>query len=159
LTKMTDLGKFSAEIPDDFEGACRAYEPEWGLLPEALVAEAEHAEAMASLDEASAQTLPTLSLEGTAARALNAETHSGEKNDLTAMLILSMPFYQGGGLQAQKRAASHALSAGSEAINNVRLTAGQSLAEARNQAAGFQQRTNLLSERVDSIELARDLYQ
>src|SRR5690606_7567100 len=109
--------------------------------------------------EASAQTLPTLSLEGTAARALNAETHSGRKNDLTAMLNLSMPFYQGGGLRAQKRAASHALSAASEAINNVRLTAGQSLAEARNQAAGFQQRTNLLSERVDSIELTRDLYQ
>ena len=158
LTSMTSLADLKETIPAKFEGACSVGQPDWQLLPEALVAQAEREEALAALDEANAQTLPTLSLEGTAARALNAETYDNRQNDVTAMVNFSMPFYQGGALQAQKRAAANALSAAEEAINHIRLTASQNLAETLSQALGYEQRSGLLAERVESIELTRDLY-
>ena len=158
LTSLAQITGLTPGVPTGFQSACTGDAPVWGLLPEALAAEAERAAALASLDEASAQILPTLSLEGSAARALNAETRSNRKNDLTAMVNFSMPFYQGGILQAQRSAATHALSAADATLSSVKLAASQRLVEARNQAAGYQQRSGLLSERIKSIAQTRDLY-
>lgn len=158
LSGLDQIESLSPDVPDVFELSCVAETPAWDLLPEVLVAEAESAEAVAALDNANAQLLPTLSIEGTMGRALNASTPSGSRNEATAMLNLSMPFYQGGSTRAQKRAARSALSAAEAAANSARLSASQNLIEARNRTRGYQQRIGALAERIESILLTRDLY-
>lgn len=158
LSGLAQVKAVQTAIPDAFEIACVPTTPTWGLLPELLVAEAERAQALAALEGAGAQTLPTLSIEGSVGRALNASTQSGRRDDAMAMLNFSMPFYQGGSLGAQKRAAQSVLGAADAATNNARLTASRGLIEARNRAQGFQQRIGTLSERIETIMLTRDLY-
>lgn len=158
LTALNELEGLSPDVPPTFQLACQSSVPEWGILPEVLVAEAERAVALAELEQAGAQALPTLSLEVSLGRVLNATPSTGSKNDASVMLNLSMPFYQGGSMQAQKRAAGYALSAADAAGNHARLTASQNLVEARSRAQGFSQRISLLSQRVSSIEMTRDLY-
>lgn len=158
LTGLSNIEGLSADLPPTFQQSCQGDVPQWGILPEVLVAEAERAVALADLEHASAQSLPTLTLEGSVSRALNATPRTGSKNDASAMLNFSMPFYQGGSMQAQKRAASHALNAADAAGNHARLTASQSLVEARSREQGYRQRIDLLEQRIDSIHLTRDLY-
>lgn len=158
ISGLADVKAVNPAIPDVFEIACVPTTPTWGLLPKLLVAEAERAQALAALEGAGAQTLPTLSIEGTVGRALNTSTQSGRRDDAMAMLNFSMPFYQGGSLGAQKRAAKSVLGAADAATNDARLNASRGLIEARNRAQGFQQRIGTLSERIETILLTRDLY-
>ena len=158
LSSISPIGQLDAKVPEVFEFACAADTPEWALLPKVLVAEAQKAEALAALENANAQALPTLSLEGTVSRALNATPQSGSRNEAVAMLNLSMPFYQGGATSAQKRAARSGLGAAEAAANSARLTASQNLIEARNRTSGYRHRIGLLSQRIGSIAQTRDLY-
>lgn len=161
LAYLTGIERISAvvdTVPNALQIACAGDTPLWGLLPEVLVAEAERAVALAELDHASAQMLPTLSVETTLGRALNASSRSGNRNDASAMLNFSMPFYQGGSMRAQKRAAGHALSSADAARSHARLTASQNLMEARDRERGHRQRLSLLKERTASIDDTRALY-
>lgn len=159
LTGLDSLETLSTDMPDSFQLACRGDVPAWGLLPEVLVAEAEQAVAVAELEEISAQAWPTISLEVSAGRAINATPRTGSRNDASVMLNMSMPFYQGGSMQAQKRAAAHALNAAGAAGNHARLTASQGLLEAQSRERGYRQRIALLAQRINSIQMTRDLYQ
>src|SRR5690625_6430528 len=62
-------------------------------------------------------------------------------------------------MQAQKRADAHALNAAGAAGNHARLTVSQGLLEAQSRARGYRQRIGLLAQRINSIQMTRDLYQ
>lgn len=145
------------DVPLGFSGACQVGEPNWQAIPSVMLALAEQREAEAALDGAAAQTLPTISLEGSASRALNV-SNSDSRNDATVGLNFSMPFYQGGGLQAQKRAASHGLQAAQAANANAMRTVTQGLLDAREQALGYELRAPILAQRTQSSRQTRDLY-
>jgi len=147
------------QVPSALGQSCSVAEPDWLLVPAVMVAEADRAAARAELDQRGAQTLPTLSLEGSVSRGLNAQSSvDGSRNDATVMVNLSMPLYQGGMLQATRRAAAHALGAADSAVTHARLSASQGLMDARAQAVGLQQRNQVLGNRTQSILRTRDLY-
>ena len=127
-------------------------------VPSVLVAEAEGRAARADLDHARAQTRPTLSLDGSVARGLDADSRMGQSHDSSVMLNISAPLYQGGGNQARRRAAGHALGAAEAALENARLANAQTLEDARTQAAGHAQRADVLDDRADSLAETRVLY-
>jgi adhesin transport system outer membrane protein len=158
LTGLTQFTSVDTTLPDSIAQGCRAGEPDWQRVPAVLVAEAEKARVRADLDQAGAQMLPTLSLEGSVSRALEGDPYLGERNDAIVTLNLNMPLYQGGALQAEKRAAHHALNASAEAGNHARFNATQGLEEARNRSLGFEGRRILLAARETSIERTRELY-
>jgi len=139
------------------DGACRA--PDSSQPPPAvLVAQAEQRAADADARNARAQTLPTLSLDGSASRGLDQDSREYGPYDASIMLNVSAPLYQGGGLQARRRAALRASEAADAAVEAARLSASQALQDARQRAAGQLARTQLLGARVQSIEQTRDLY-
>src|SRR5690606_41815449 len=122
-----------------------------------LVARAEARAAQASVDNARAQTRPTLSLDGSIGRGLDADSRMGEAHDATVMLNVSAPLYQGGGNLARQRAAGHALAAAEATLEHARLANSLLLQDARTQAAGSAQRRGVLDDRVDSLAPTRTL--
>lgn len=158
LTGGAPVDTVETAVPAWLQEACHAPQPDWNMVPALLVAEAQRVAAAAALDGASAASYPTLALEGSAGRALNARTTDGDRNEFSIMLNVSMPFYQGGALQAQKRAASHAVATADSAVRNAKLEVELGLSEARTRSQGFMQRTRMLEDRTSSILLTRDLY-
>lgn len=156
LTGLQAVPQASGAPVAALEGACRA--PATAQPPAVLVAQAEQRAADADARNARAQTLPTLSLDGSASRGLDQRSREYGPYDASLMLNVSAPLYQGGGLQARRRAALRASDAASAAVEAARLGAAQSLQDARQRAAGQVARTQLLGARVQSIEQTRDLY-
>jgi adhesin transport system outer membrane protein len=126
--------------------------------PSVLVARAEARAAQADVDNARAQSRPTLSLDGSVGRGLDADSRMGDSHDSTIMLNVSAPLYQGGGNVARQRAAGHVLGAAEAALENARLANSQLLQDARTQAAGNAQRSGVLDDRVESLAQTRTLY-
>lgn len=157
LTGLDALPALVGEVPVPVAQACFGGVPETEP-PSVLVARADARAARADLDNARARTRPTLSLDGSVARGLDGDSRLGQAHDSTVMLNVSAPLYQGGGNQARRRAAGHALGAAEAAVDNARLAASQSLQDARAQAAGNARRSGVLDERVDSLAQTRTLY-
>lgn len=132
--------------------------PNWEQIPDFMIAEMEAAQALAELDLAKAQELPTISLQGNASRALNATPNYGSRLDTGVSLNLSMPFYQGGGLSASKRAAAGSVQAAAARKDEVRLEVSQLLSEVDIRRQNMMQRQNLLTQRVENIKGTKDLY-
>ncbi|MEJ1162798.1 TolC family outer membrane protein [Variovorax sp. CCNWLW186] len=147
--------------PAALDAACRAGTDTQQINPPAVqLADAQREIAKADLRAAEAQLLPTLSLEGSAGRGLDARSRLPGENGLntTVGLNFSAPLYEGGGNQARKRAAAHALSAADAARAQAELAARQSLEDALAQSQGQVQRLPVLAARADSIRSTRDLY-
>ena len=157
LTGLATLPGTVGDLPEGVHQACAsnagATEP-----PAVLVARADARAAEADMAHARAQTRPTLSLDGSVGRGLDAESRLGETHDATVMLNVSAPLYQGGGNQARRRAAGHALGAAQAAVDHARLASSQRLQDARAQAAGNARRSTVLDDRVGSLEQTRTLY-
>lgn len=157
LTGLEAVSGTRDAIPAAVELACslpdRAQTP-----PSVLVAQAEVRVAQADLDGARAQARPTVSLDGSIGRGLDADSRLGESHDSTVMLNVSAPLYQGGGNQARQRAAGHARAAAEAALDDARLASSRLLQDARTQAGGSAQRRSVLDERVRSLEQTRTLY-
>lgn len=128
--------------------------------PAVRVAGARRDEARADLDVARAERLPTVTLDGSVGYALtNGSRLYGEYRTTGQIgLNLSMPFYQGGRVQAQARGALHQLRAYEDAVRQARLETAQGFADARAQADGWAGRAPVLQARVDSIDATRALY-
>jgi adhesin transport system outer membrane protein len=147
--------------PAALDGACRAGMGTQPVNPPAVqLADAQREIAKADLRAAEAQLLPTLSLDGSVGRGLDARSRLPGENGLntTVGLNFSAPLYEGGGNQSRKRAAAYALSAADAARAQAELAARQALEDALAQSQGQVQRLPVLAARVDSIRSTRDLY-
>ncbi len=123
-------------------------------------AEAQLAVASAGADVARAQQRPTLSVDATAGRGLNSGSRRpGESGaDTVVMLNLSAPLYQGGRLQADRRAAEYAVQAARAALQQARLNAGQGLQDAALAWREGVSRMKVQAAREDSMRITRSLY-
>ncbi|HEY0332755.1 MAG TPA: TolC family outer membrane protein [Stenotrophomonas sp.] len=157
LTGLSPLSGSNDTAVAALDQACRAPGPAQ-RPPVVLVAQAEQRAAEADARHARAQALPTLSIDGSASRGLDSPSREYGPYDATVMFNVSAPLYQGGGLQARRRAALHASDAAVAAVEQARLTTAQSWQDARQRADGQVARTRLLDARVQSIEQTRDLY-
>ncbi len=157
LTGLDAVPVTGGEPPSAMAQACLAQS---GALPSpsVLVAQAEARAAQADVDNARAQTRPTLSVDGSIGRGLDADSRMGNSHDATVMLNVAAPLYQGGGNQARRRAAGHALGAAQAALDNALLANSQLLQDARTRAAGNAQRTGVLEDRIESLAQTRLLY-
>jgi len=154
------------DISDDplsaLDNACRVLVDDSAFQPPAVqLARARRAMAEANLRTADAQLLPTISLDGSVGRGIDARSRlPGERGvAATVGVNFSMPLYEGGGNQARQRAAVHAVNAAEAALDQALLGVRQSLDDARAQSRGQAQRLPVLAARVRSILDTRNLYQ
>lgn len=94
------------ELPSGLNQVCSLL-PEWEDIPEFAIAEFEAQKAYADLNYAEAEELPSISLQGSTSRPLNASSRNGSKYETSISLNVSIPIYQGGGLSANKRASAN----------------------------------------------------
>lgn len=157
LTGMTAVPQTRDEAPAAMAQACLLRANPLPV-PSVLVAEAEGRAAQADLDHARAQTRPTVSLDGSVTRGLDADSRMGQSHDSSIMLNITAPLYEGGGNQARRRAAGHALGSAEAALEAARLGNSQLLDGARLQAAGHARREGVLDDRALSLAETRGLY-
>ena len=154
--------EIAGEFPQGSAAACQRAQPETGVLPAVLVAQAQRSEAQAELARARAEAYPTLSLEPTVNHYLDSSYNDNnpalDRTQAGIYLNLEVPIYQGGAISARSRAAGHALTAADAAQDTAVLLATQGLAEARAQTASLGWRLDALQQRQGSISEARVLY-
>lgn len=126
--------------------------------PEVQIAKMNELQAAADLELSEAQSLPTLQIQAQASRPLNASPAYGSPYETSINLNFSMPFYQGGGLSASKRAAAGALRAARAETSHVRLRLQQQMADLSSRHRGMQGRAAMLEDRVRNIHGTKDLY-
>lgn len=159
LAQLPDVSAVSlAQFPPELNQSCTISRINWERIPEVVMVDMAAEEAVADVDLASSEEWPTLSLQANASRALNATPLYGSRVETGIRLNFSMPFYQGGGLSARKRAASGALRAASAEKSQVRLQVEQRLADQVNRYQGLERRKTLLANRVVNISGTKDLY-
>ena len=149
------------EPPVALAEACRPGIDASLLSPPAVqLAEAQRAIAQADLRVADANLLPTLSLDGSVGRGIDARSRLPGENGISTSVSVNFaaPLYEGGGNQARKRAAAYAVTAAESAVAQAQLVARQSLQDAQAQSQGQAARLPVLSSRVESIRSTRDLY-
>lgn len=132
--------------------------PNWSAIPAYQVAELEAERALAELERAKADELPTISLRGNASRALNATPRYGSRIDSTVSLNVTMPVYQGGGLSASKRAAANRAQSADAKKAEVQLDVSQKLSDTQVNLENLHKRKNLLMQRVDNLKHTKELY-
>ena len=159
LTQLQEVSAVSLEqFPVELNHSCTISQINWERIPEVVMADMAAEEAVADVDLAGAEEWPTLSVQANASRALNATPMYGSRVETAVRLNFSMPFYQGGGLSARKRAASGALRAASAEKSQIRLQVQQRLADQVNRYQGLERRKALLVNRVMNISGTKDLY-
>ncbi|HEM7189330.1 TPA: TolC family outer membrane protein [Providencia rettgeri] len=158
LIGLSPLPEVLPQIPAELSMACISENSELLMLPAVMIAEAEQQVAKAEFELSGAEILPTLSLEGSVSRDLNNQSVVGSRNEASVMVNVSAPLYQGGGLQASRRAASYALGAANAEVTASRLSVSQELTDAQTMALGYEQRLAVLRGRIDNARQTRDLY-
>lgn len=162
LTQGTAPSGITGEAPAALAGACGPQaQALLDLLPASVqAAQADLDTAQAAVRSAGAQMLPTLSLEGSVNRGLDAGSRlAGQQGAVSSLMVnFSAPLYEGGRSQARQRAAVHAVEAAEAAVHHARLSARQQFEDARAQSQDHAQRLPLLAEREASTRLTRDLY-
>lgn len=161
LTGARAAVAITGEPPVPLAQACEAGVSAQALQPPAVqVAQAQRDLARASLQVADAHLMPTLSLDGSVGRGLDARSRLPGENGVATSVSLnfSAPLYEGGGNQARKRAAAHAVAAAEAAVAQAQLVAQQGLQDALAQSQGQKARLPVLASRVESIRATRDLY-
>lgn len=135
--------------------------PDYAVLPDILIAEADRKSAYGQLENAKAQRYPTLALEASANQAISGTNPSnGEERGSynTLMLTGSMLLYQGGAVSAQIRSANAAINRTESNINDARLTAEDLLMRTREQTIGTRARLGILGQRMATMAETRALY-
>lgn len=123
-------------------------------------AEARLLVARAGADIAKSQERPTLSVDASLGRGLNSSSRRpGEPNaEAVVMLNFSMPFYQGGRLQADRRAAEYAVQSSRAALERVKLDTEQGLRDATLAKQENSRRITVQAAREESMRVTRALY-
>lgn len=128
--------------------------------PAVRFADARRDEVRDELSIARADRKPTVSLDGSLGQALTKGSRLYGDYGTTGQVgvNLSMPLYQGGGMQARERAAIYQLRAFEDMAQQARLEMRQGFADARTQVDGWAQRVPVLQSRVESLDATRELY-
>ncbi|HGW1863966.1 TPA: TolC family protein, partial [Klebsiella pneumoniae] len=116
----------------------------------------------AQVDNATAQMLPTISLEPQVTHYLNdnyANSAVLNKTQYSAWVKVEMPIYQGGALTASREAAQQTLSAANAGIRNAQLDASQKLSASRDEAVNLKQSIAIQRRQQLLGEQTRALYQ
>ena len=135
--------------------------PEFQLLPEVLIVQAERQAAKAQLATTRASKWPTISLDATgnkAVKGLNPNTYERHGVYHSLQVNVSVPLYQGGAADAQISAAAAEEAATRERIETALLQAGDQSRAWRELAIGAQGRLADVEHRRKSILSVRDLY-
>ncbi len=152
-----------APLPDAMmQGIRENQQPDYRILPDVMVAEADRQAAQAIVGQARAERWPTISLDASINKALrgnNPNTFEPHGTYQNIGINLTAPLYQGGGLEAQVRGAIAADEAAQMRIKNARLNADDQVRSYREQVDGARARLGVLAQRKRSIVEARDLYQ
>lgn len=150
----------SDDFPDWRHETCRLRTDDPSATPALLMAQAQLGEAEARLAHARAQSLPTVSLEPSATHYLQGGPDRAEddRTQYGVYINVSMPLYQGGSIQAQRRAAAHGLQSAQAGLQSARLAVQQALLEADSQVHSLRQNLVVLQQRQRLSEETRDLY-
>ncbi|QNP49908.1 TolC family protein [Diaphorobacter aerolatus] len=135
--------------------------PEFQLLPDVIIVQAERQAAKAQLAATRAAKLPTITLDATgnkAVKGVNPSTNERHGVHHSLQLNFSVPLYQGGANDAQIKAAAAEEAATRERIETVLLQAGDQSRAWRELAVGAQARLADVEYRRQSILSVRDLY-
>ena len=143
-------------MPQWLDQSCARGEPDWSAVPAIKEAQAERDEAMAELDRAKADGLPTVSF-GAATSADVSAPFSG-RTDYNFGLNVSSSIYSGGAKRARARGATYALGAADAAEAKVRNDVSRQLTEAQRQIAGYTAAADTLSAREASMRETGKLY-
>lgn len=153
------------DVPAALAGACTRAQAagEGAVRPDTSsiqLAQARLQAARAGAEVARAQLLPTLSLDVSSGRGLNARSRAvGERTvDTTVMLNFSMPLYEGGRLQADRRAAEHAVAAARAELDEARLNVDQGREDAALEWSKYASRKPVQAARIESMRMTRTLY-
>ena len=152
----------SDQFPATLTRGCASGKADDKTNPAVLGAWAQANQAQAKLDNASAQNLPTISLEPQVTHYLNdryAGSQSLDRTQYSAFIKVEMPLYQGGGITAARDAAASALQAANAAVNSARLKARQQLSESQNEALSLSQSLAIMGRQQALGEKTRQLYQ
>ncbi|WP_288655093.1 MULTISPECIES: TolC family outer membrane protein [Pantoea] len=152
----------SDQFPATLTRGCASGKADDKTNPAVLAAWAQANQAQAKLDNASAQNLPTISLEPQVTHYLNdryAGSQSLDRTQYSAFVKVEMPLYQGGGITAARDAAASALQAANAAVNSARLKARQQLSESQNEALSLSQSLAVMGRQQALGEKTRQLYQ
>jgi len=154
------------QISDDFPikllKSCQIAKPDDRLNPSVLAAWAQANQAQAQLDNANAQTLPTISLEPQVTHYLTNNFPDSQQLDRTqysAYVKVQMPLYQGGALTAGRNAAAHALNSANAMVRSAQLTSKQKLSQAQTQALSLLTSLNILERQQKLSEQTQQLYE
>lgn len=136
-------------------------DPEFQLLPDVLMVQAERQAAKAQLASARAAKWPTITLDATGNKAMsgvNPNTYERRGTYHSLNVNFSVPLYQGGALDAQISAAAADEAATRERIETALLQAGDQARAWRELVLGAQGRLEDVENRRKSILSVRDLY-
>ena len=158
LTGMPSINGVELDnLPPAFETSCsRAVV--WEDIPGYLLADLESKRADTEFELAKSEQLPTIYLMGQASRYLNNPERYRSRNDTSVSVNISMPVYQGGGLNARKRAYAEYALAASFRKEQVRLDIEELLADASINLRNMQSRQSLLEARIRNLAGTRTLY-
>ncbi len=137
-------------------------EPELDELPEVLMAQASRRVALAQKENARANRLPTIALEGSVSQAISGVNPNNNKDDghySAIRLAVNSNVWRGGALAASQTAANYAEIAARAEIENAYLAATDQARSYREQILGAQQRMQVLDQREKTSVKTRELYQ
>lgn len=143
-------------MPEWLDQSCARGEPDWSAIPAIMEAQGQRDEAVAELDRARADGLPTVSV-GAGTSADISAPFSG-RTDYNFGLNVSSSLYSGGSKRARTRGATYALGAADAAEAKVRNEVSRQLTEAQRQIAGYTAVAGTLSAREVSMRETGKLY-
>lgn len=165
LATYLGLGSITSvteSVPQVMDAACAVSKIDYRTVPAVLAALAQATQAQAQVDNATAQMLPTISLEPQVTHYLNdnyANSAVLNKTQYSAWVKVEMPIYQGGALTASREAAQQTLSAANAGIRNAQLDASQKLSASRDEAVNLKQSIAIQRRQQLLGEQTRALYQ
>jgi adhesin transport system outer membrane protein len=142
---------------------CEYAQKSLSLVPILASALARKEQASAISKQSDARLMPTLTLNPTVTHYIQSPdwqtTTDREETEYGIYLNLNMPLYQGGALQAQKRAAAAAQISADAAVDGARLSILEVLLESSSQRETLKFHRQALKDREEYSRQTRDLYQ
>lgn len=134
----------------------------YSVIPQIIIANASIQEATAEKKSVTLNQYPTISLVGEVSKAINGENPSNGKNngtDSALMLKASSNFYQGGASQHRKNALASAEYSAKANLRSAHLEINNEILNIREVIQQSQTKIEILSERIQSSKLTKELYQ
>lgn len=152
--------RLDADAPGALETACELKAPEFARVPMVMMAEADRVAATAQAEFARARKRPTITLNGGLNHAVQGELSAGmnQRSESRLTVNLTAPLYQGGALDAQERAALHALDAARARVEAARVGIYDEWLRALDDARGLRARLVVLAAREQNVIATRALY-